>query len=117
MKKTFLLLGLGAIGLFAFKKPESELQGVDIMSKSLAAMGAVKTMSYHFYASERFKCGTQITEIVVCGKKTDVEENIIWLNETARSILYPILMNLGSRLLLFDKKIKKIYQRLLFCGA
>lgn len=55
MKKTFLLLGLGAIGLFAFKKPESELQGVDIMSKSLTAMGAVKTMSYHFYASERFK--------------------------------------------------------------
>lgn len=72
----------------------------------------------NLYASERFKCGTQITEIVVCGKKTDVEENIIWLNETDKSKLYPILMNLGSRLLLFDKKkIKKIYQRLLFCGA
>ncbi len=68
MKKLTGIL-LAATLLLANQTSSFAQTAVDIMTKSLSAMGSVKTMTYHFYAQERMKDGKY--------SKSDVEFKVI----------------------------------------
>ena len=68
MKRVTSIL-LTATLLLATRSSLFAQTAVDIMTKSLDAMGTVKTMTYHFYAQERMDDGKY--------SKSDVEFNVI----------------------------------------